>query len=210
MAAKLQNQEGRPVVVLTGKDKGKSGDVLPLCRRKTARSSPASTWSAPPASDPTRKAASSKEAPIHLSNLAIARPEGRQADPRRFQTHEMAKGPRRQAFRRSDRWLISTTPRLKKHYEDVVRQADAKQFGYANPMQVPRIDKIVLNMGVGEAVATPRSQAIAPKIWPASPARSPSSPRPAIRLPASSCVKACRSAPRSPCARHACTSSWTV
>ena len=44
------------------------------------------------------------------------------------------------------------TPRLKKHYEDVVRQKMIEKFGYTNPMQVPRIDKIVLNMGVGEAV----------------------------------------------------------
>ncbi len=45
------------------------------------------------------------------------------------------------------------TPRLKKHYEETVRPALVKEFGYKNPMQVPRIDKIVLNMGVGEAVA---------------------------------------------------------
>ena len=43
-------------------------------------------------------------------------------------------------------------PRLKKHYEDVVRPALIKEFGYENPMEVPRIEKIVLNMGVGEAV----------------------------------------------------------
>ena len=44
-------------------------------------------------------------------------------------------------------------PRLKQHYQDVVRGELTKEFGYANPMQVPRLDKIVLNMGVGEAVA---------------------------------------------------------
>ncbi len=42
-------------------------------------------------------------------------------------------------------------PRLKTHYEKVVRDALAKKFGYKNPMQIPRIEKIVLNMGVGEA-----------------------------------------------------------
>jgi large subunit ribosomal protein L5 len=44
------------------------------------------------------------------------------------------------------------TPRMKSHYEGVVRKAMAEKFGYANPMQVPRLDKIVINMGVGEAV----------------------------------------------------------
>lgn len=44
------------------------------------------------------------------------------------------------------------TPRLKQHYDDVVRPKLIEKFGYTNPMQVPRIDKIVLNMGVGDAV----------------------------------------------------------
>jgi large subunit ribosomal protein L5 len=43
-------------------------------------------------------------------------------------------------------------PRLKTHYEKVVREEMVKQFGYKNRMQIPRIEKIVLNMGVGEAV----------------------------------------------------------
>jgi large subunit ribosomal protein L5 len=42
-------------------------------------------------------------------------------------------------------------PRMKSHYEAVVRKALVEKFGYKNPMQVPRIEKIVLNMGVGEA-----------------------------------------------------------
>jgi len=43
-------------------------------------------------------------------------------------------------------------PRMKVHYEKVVREALAKKFGYKNPMQIPRLDKVVINMGVGEAV----------------------------------------------------------
>lgn len=44
------------------------------------------------------------------------------------------------------------TPRMKKHYEEVVRDQLIKQFGYKNALEVPTIEKIVLNMGVGEAV----------------------------------------------------------
>jgi large subunit ribosomal protein L5 len=44
-------------------------------------------------------------------------------------------------------------PRMKTHYEKVVRDALLKKFEYANPMQVPKIEKIVLNMGIGEGVA---------------------------------------------------------
>jgi large subunit ribosomal protein L5 len=43
-------------------------------------------------------------------------------------------------------------PRLKTHYEKVVRDALLKKFEYKNNMQVPKIEKIVLNMGIGEAV----------------------------------------------------------
>lgn len=43
-------------------------------------------------------------------------------------------------------------PRLKKHYQDVVVKQLTEQFGYTNPMQIPQLDKVVLNMGVGEAV----------------------------------------------------------
>jgi large subunit ribosomal protein L5 len=41
--------------------------------------------------------------------------------------------------------------RLQEHYENVVRAALMKEFNYKNPMEVPRLDKIVINMGVGEA-----------------------------------------------------------
>lgn len=44
------------------------------------------------------------------------------------------------------------TARLQKHYEDVVRKALVEKFGYKNRFEVPRLDKIVINMGVGEAV----------------------------------------------------------
>ena len=43
--------------------------------------------------------------------------------------------------------------RLQEHYRDVVRGALTERFGYQNPMRVPKLDKIVLNMGVGEATA---------------------------------------------------------
>src|SRR5262249_48558908 len=43
-------------------------------------------------------------------------------------------------------------PRLKTHYEKVVREDMTKQFGYKNSLQIPRVEKVVLNMGIGEAV----------------------------------------------------------
>ncbi len=43
-------------------------------------------------------------------------------------------------------------PRLRTQYDEVIRPALKEQFGYANVMQLPKLEKIVLNMGVGEAV----------------------------------------------------------
>ena len=42
-------------------------------------------------------------------------------------------------------------PRLQQRYRDEIRGKLQTEFGYANPMQVPKLEKIVLNMGVGEA-----------------------------------------------------------
>jgi large subunit ribosomal protein L5 len=42
-------------------------------------------------------------------------------------------------------------PRLRKLYDEVVRKRLVEEFGYKNPMEVPKLDKIVINMGVGEA-----------------------------------------------------------
>jgi len=44
------------------------------------------------------------------------------------------------------------TPRMRKHYDEVVRPALIKEFGYKNALEVPVIEKIVINMGVGDAV----------------------------------------------------------
>jgi large subunit ribosomal protein L5 len=44
------------------------------------------------------------------------------------------------------------TPRLKTYFEEVVRPKLAEEFGYKNRMQVPVLDKVVINMGIGEGV----------------------------------------------------------
>src|SRR5438093_3873135 len=42
--------------------------------------------------------------------------------------------------------------RLREHYEKTVKPTLMKEFGYENPLQAPRLEKIVVNVGVGEAV----------------------------------------------------------
>ena len=50
----------------------------------------------------------------------------------------------------------AVVPRFIAKYKDVAIPALTKQFGYTNPNQVPRLQKIVINMGLGAAVANPK------------------------------------------------------
>ena len=54
-------------------------------------------------------------------------------------------------------------PRLKSEYRQRIRKLMKDQFGYTNEMQIPKLDKIVLNMGIGEAVADSKKAAAAIK-----------------------------------------------
>jgi large subunit ribosomal protein L5 len=54
-------------------------------------------------------------------------------------------------------------PRLKSDYRSRIRPALKAQFGYTNEMQIPKLDKIVVNMGIGEAVADSKKPAAAMK-----------------------------------------------
>ena len=48
--------------------------------------------------------------------------------------------------------MAEYTPRLKQRYEDEIRGNLRKEYSYSNDMMIPKLEKIVLNMGVGEAV----------------------------------------------------------
>jgi large subunit ribosomal protein L5 len=50
----------------------------------------------------------------------------------------------------------SNKPRLRQEYESTIKAKMQETFSYANPMQVPRLEKIVINMGVGEATTDSR------------------------------------------------------
>ena len=47
--------------------------------------------------------------------------------------------------------------RLKEMYQNTIMDNMMKKFGYKNVMQVPKLDKIVINMGVGEAKENPKA-----------------------------------------------------
>jgi large subunit ribosomal protein L5 len=143
MAAKIKT--GDNVVVLTGKDKGRTGKVtkvLPTTNRVMVQGiNMVQRHTRPTQADP-QGGIKNKEASLHLSNVAIADANGK---------------PARVGFRMDGRRHLMAetkyTPRLKGEYNDRIKGVLTEKFGYTNPMQMPRLDKIVLNMGIGEAVA---------------------------------------------------------
>ena len=90
-----------------------------------------------------QKAASQKQAQAKAGRQAA--PKGKQ------EGREAPREPREAKPARPAR--PAPVPRLQIHYREAVVKQLMEQFGYKTSMQVPRIDKIVLNMGVGEAVA---------------------------------------------------------
>ncbi len=62
--------------------------------------------------------------------------------------------------------------RLRELYQKKVVPAMTKEFGYTNVMAVPKVEKISINIGLGEATRTPRSWMARSTSWARSPARS--------------------------------------
>ena len=84
-------------------------------------------------------------------------------------------------------------PRLKERYESDVRPRLQERFGYHSAMEVPRVEKITLNMGVGEAKQDSNMLEAARSSSPPSRARRRACAARASRSPIPSCATACRS-----------------
>jgi large subunit ribosomal protein L5 len=124
------------VIVISGKDKGKTGKVLRVDRAKGK---------------------------VYVEGINMVkrhqrgsrlqrgdlRPEGPQADAHPHDAHRAGRAhARHQALR--DRTGLDMA-RLKDRYSEEIRPALIERFGYSTPMQAPRLIKVTLNMGVGEA-----------------------------------------------------------
>ena len=139
-----------------------------------------------------------KELPIELSNLALVDAKTGKATRVgfRFENGEKVRFAKNRG-RRSDARLTDYAPRLRAQYRDTIRAALKEEFGYKNDMQIPRLDKIVLNMG--DRRGDLRHQEGARRRRGSGADRRPegrSSPRPRTRSPASSSARTCRSASR--------------
>ena len=101
-------------------------------------------------------------------------------------------------------------PRLKSRYDEVVAKAMTERFGYKNAMEVPKIEKITINMGVGEGSQDKKKVQTAADEMALISGQKPVITKAKSRSRSSSCVKACRSVARLPCAASGCTSSSIV
>src|SRR3569623_557850 len=124
--------------------------------RPNACSSRASTWSSaipvrrraiPTAASSTRKRActcrtwrTSTRTVSRPASVSASKATRRSATPRRPEMSSMAE---------TEKYI----PRQKQVYLDAIRAAMKEEFGYTTEMQVPKLDKIVVNMGIGEATA---------------------------------------------------------
>ncbi len=145
MAAKIRRND--EVIVITGKDKGKRGKVKNVLTsgkviveginlvKKHQKPVPALNQPG---------GIVEKEAAIQVSNVAIFNAATGKADRVGFRFEE---GKNYQVI-----WS-STMAKLHDYYKDEVVQKLMTEFGYNSVMQVPRVEKITLNMGVGEAIA---------------------------------------------------------
>src|SRR4051812_18718238 len=87
-----------------------------------------------------------------MSRMSIRAPEPRRGSGTGFSmTAARCAWPAARA-RSSTNEAKTMTTRLQEHYQSTVKSALMQEFGYQNPLQVPKLDKIVVNMGVGEAV----------------------------------------------------------
>ena len=98
--------------------------------------------------------------------------------------------------------------RLRERYEKEVVPALKKEFGYTNVMAVPKIEKVVVNMGLGEATSNAKIIEVG-----LGRARAHHRPEAGVRrakksIAPSRSARGSRSAPASRCAASGCTSSW--
>ena len=155
MPARIRSED--EVIVIGGKDRGKRGKVLRVEPKKERvyveglnmikrHQRPQQAAARPDG----RRGDRARGSDPRLQRDAD-RPEGRQADPRRGRSRGRQARPRRQAQRSRDWTRTMATARLKTRYLEEIRPALVEQFGYSSVMQAPKIQKVTVNMGCGDA-----------------------------------------------------------
>ena len=92
-----------------------------------------------------------KEGPIHISNVMVVDPGDDKPTRVRIERSRRRHAPARRRAVRHEAAGALMAARLKERYAEEIRPQLLERFGYSSVMQVPRLEKITLNMGVGEA-----------------------------------------------------------
>ena len=129
-------------------------------RRASASNTWAKAWTARRSASPSARELRSMADTEEKAPKAAERPEGGagRAEPKQAAAGQgrrrqgRAEGATARAKPKGKRPEQRVTPRLRTHFDEVVRKQLTEQFGYKNPMQVPIIQKVVINMGIGEGV----------------------------------------------------------
>ena len=176
MSTKMKVKKGDTVQILTGKDRGKRGRVIearPSERRVIVENlNVAKRHTKPrPIRDSSRMGGTQivpggildKPAPVPVSNVMVVCPvcgnptrvgtrgegsEGRDRARSRLQARGLRPGDRPVSAAPTAETYV---PRLKERYESEIRPQLQEELGVSTPMDVPRVTKVTLNMGVGEA-----------------------------------------------------------
>jgi len=112
--------------------------------KRPARTRAQAAGTSKPAAAPRPRRAARPAAPKVADNASDAAPAGESLEQRPTGQVQRAK------------------PRLEQRYLDEIRAALIREFGYASPMQTPRPTKVVLNMGLGEALTNAKALETAP------------------------------------------------
>ena len=156
----MKIRKGDRVQVLSGKDRGKTGSVTfayPATGKVVVDGLNVAKKHQKPKNTPKNPTYQGgiidKEMPMPVSNVAIVCPScgkptrvGHRFDPERHQGAHLSEVPGGSGV--SD---VITIPRLKQRYNDEIRSQLKETLGLGNIMEVPRLEKVVINMGVGAA-----------------------------------------------------------
>ena len=150
----LKLKRGDTVVVISGKEKGKRGEierVIPKENRVVVGGVNVRTRHARP-SQQNQQGLYHFDAPIDVSNVMLVDPNS--GEPTRV-GYRFTDSGRSSGSRRSQGRI--SMARLKERYHEEVVPDLEERFGIENPMRMPGLEKIVVNMGVGEAVVNSRA-----------------------------------------------------
>jgi large subunit ribosomal protein L5 len=124
-------------------------DEKPTPRPRTSRAKPTEAATSKPRA--AKKPASSSRAATTKPETVSAETAASTAEPGGGATEAKGAGrrPRRTTAAGYQKPIYSG---MRQRYHDDVQPALQREFGYANPMQIPRVDKVVVNIGLGEAI----------------------------------------------------------